>query len=299
MVVSNVLARALGKMGVILETDGSILISCTTVDQNSMLMAQFLDDGTLDTSFGTDGVSLIAATSVQGNASIQMADGSTLQFGQLNNLGIVGKRDAGGDPDASFGTGGILSFDAGIPAAQAFLNGALLPNGRIIAYGSDASAAFVAKLTPDPITDGLPVITDSGSDLITTTTGDIQWYLDDLPIDGATSSTYTPTENGSYTVTVTNGDCALTSEPFVVLSVGIQEIDGRDLRILEDPVTNTLTLMNDAMPSAFNIIDRQGRIVLSGRIDSGRNDIDLQNMSSGVYLLRTSKNAGGLRFVVL
>lgn len=298
MVVSNVLAHGIGKMGVVLESGGAILVSGTAIDLNIMLMTRFLPDGSLDTSFGTDGVSQITTTTGDGNGLIRMDDGSTLQFGRVNNIGGIAKRDENGDVDIAFGTNGLLALDAGIPGTQTFMNGALLSDGRIIAYGTSNAEAYIAKLTEDPIADGLPVITQEGSDLVTTATGDIQWYLDSLPIDGANSSTYTPTENGSYTVTVTTGNCEISSEPFLVLSVGIQHIEMNGLRILENPVAGTLTLVNDATPADFTIFDHEGRMVHSGRIDSGLNAIDLRNLASGIYFLRAAKSAEGIRFVV-
>ncbi|HKQ08911.1 MAG TPA: ExeM/NucH family extracellular endonuclease [Blastocatellia bacterium] len=43
-----------------------------------------------------------------------------------------------------------------------------------------------------------------------------QWNLDGSPIGGATSQQYTATASGSYTVTITVGDCMKTSEPTTV-----------------------------------------------------------------------------------
>lgn len=49
-----------------------------------------------------------------------------------------------------------------------------------------------------------------------------QWYLNGNPINGATNQTYTPTQDGSYTVKVTGaGNCSNTSDPYQFIANGI------------------------------------------------------------------------------
>lgn len=57
--------------------------------------------------------------------------------------------------------------------------------------------------------------------LTATGTGDLQWMLNDVPIDGATNSDYTPTQDGSYTVSLydVNG-CYSVSEAFAFVGIG-------------------------------------------------------------------------------
>lgn len=72
-----------------------------------------------------------------------------------------------------------------------------------------------------------PVILTSGGSCVpgTILTADpqiydsYQWYLNGTPISGATASTYTPTQSGDYSVSVTMGSCA----PLVAATVRIQK----------------------------------------------------------------------------
>jgi gliding motility-associated-like protein len=71
----------------------------------------------------------------------------------------------------------------------------------------------------------IPVITPSGTvnicegDEVTLAiigTGAIQWLQDDVNIPGANTNEWVPTEGGSYTVMITNGDCEAVSDPVQV-----------------------------------------------------------------------------------
>lgn len=76
-----------------------------------------------------------------------------------------------------------------------------------------AQAATVSiNMLPLPV---MPVIQVNTDELTTTATGNLQWYLNGNPISGATSSTYTPVEDGSYTVSLTNSCGSITSDPVV------------------------------------------------------------------------------------
>ncbi len=49
-----------------------------------------------------------------------------------------------------------------------------------------------------------------------------QWFLNGVVINGATNQTYTPTQDGSYTVKITGaGDCSSTSDAYPFKSIGI------------------------------------------------------------------------------
>jgi hypothetical protein len=61
----------------------------------------------------------------------------------------------------------------------------------------------------------LPVITVNNSELLTSSTGDLQWYLDGTLINGATSAVFEPTVSGTYTVMATNNCGTVTSDPVV------------------------------------------------------------------------------------
>jgi Zn-dependent metalloprotease len=69
-----------------------------------------------------------------------------------------------------------------------------------------------------------PAITEDAQKVLSTSVTGVtyQWFLNGLPITGATSQTYKPLQDGSYTVKATNtGNCSSTSEPYQFKASGI------------------------------------------------------------------------------
>ena len=70
-----------------------------------------------------------------------------------------------------------------------------------------------------------PTITQDGNILSTSEYGSYQWLLNGVPIDSATSMTYTITEDGTYSVRVSLfGSCEKTSEEVMVTVTAVEDI---------------------------------------------------------------------------
>lgn len=88
---------------------------------------------------------------------------------------------------------------------------------------STQSSSLTINMLPLPTQ---PVVTLNVDQLTTTATGNLQWYMDGNIIDGATATTFEPTQTGSYTVMVTNSCGTSTSDPVVYNSpLAIQNFD--------------------------------------------------------------------------
>lgn len=134
------LARA-----VALQSDGKLVIAgfTTTPSRDVFLVARYLKDGRLDTSFGTGGwvtldfgghiVSLAHGVAIQPNGRIVVA-GLTLDPRSSYDFAIARLRKDG-SLDPSFGSGGTVSVDfAG--GADSGLDLVILPGCRIVVAGS-------------------------------------------------------------------------------------------------------------------------------------------------------------------
>ena len=297
LVVSSVSTYS-AEIGMAVQTDGRILVSTSGAGDEGFHMARFMPNGDLDLSYGTNGVSAVpgnfGGSPLRGRKMQLLPDGSTLQFGRVQGQNpVMLKRDANGNAVSGFGTDGFLMAYINDGNGY-FIDGLVLPSGDVIAYGLSYPAYYLAtKLTYDPAANALPVITANGTLLSTTGAGSFQWSLDGDEISGATGSTYEPTENGTYTVTMTvSPECSYTSAPFALLNVGLSEVAGTKLRIMENPVTEILAVQNDGAAMPYELLTMAGQHIAGGMLRSGRNDIGMSGLAGGVYLLRTNAAEG-------
>lgn len=132
------------------------------------------------------------------------------------------------------------------------------------------------------------------------TASSYQWYLNGNPIPGATSSSYTPSTDGIYTVIAKNGNClsgTSSGYSFVMSSVNDNLIMCEDCMTLSpNPTNNHITLNVPFLkPANVNIqlTDALGRMVFRNTLyTNGIQNyvINMQNFAQGTYLLTVQAN---------
>lgn len=134
-----------------------------------------------------------------------------------------------------------------------------------------------------------PSISVSGNDLVSTTGVTYQWYVDGNLIPGATSQTYTPTQNGVYVVRVTdsNGCVYVYSAGYpYTLVTGIKENQiAANLKIYPNPSNGIVTIDDWYIKSigySVNVIDAQGKLILTTQ---NENKLNLSTFENGVYFI--------------
>lgn len=261
-------------------------------------VAAFDEDGSIDSTYATDGVYQFTGSNAVGSGLWVDADGSVLHFIRLSNggnePGAIVKLTSNGQPDAGFGTNGVVQSPFN---TRSIAHGLRLPGGDIIAYGinNNTGAGSVVHFTLDAEANALPVITNTYPDLVVSGGGSIQWFLDGTPITGATGSTHTPTQNGIYTVEMNSFGCVNTSPPFQFLSTGITEV-AADIAFRQDLVGGRLFIQNNAVATVWLLVDASGRALRQGVLHSGANEVSTTDLRSGVYLLRCGRQVH--RFVM-
>jgi PKD repeat protein len=144
------------------------------------------------------------------------------------------------------------------------------------------------------VTVNIPVsdsITQSGLVLTSLTESSYQWYQGSTLLTGATSQTYTATQNGVYTVYVTDANgCPTTSTSINITGVGINELSASEYRIYPNPASDVMqldlsnmdqTAMKDL--SEIVIYNVLGEKVKSQSIN--QTSINVANLSDGVYMV--------------
>jgi photosystem II stability/assembly factor-like uncharacterized protein len=136
-----------------------------------------------------------------------------------------------------------------------------------------------------------PVITQNGGTLFSSSSQGNQWYRDNVLIPGATQSSYTPTQSGSYTVNTTTAGCTSgMSAPFAYIVTGITNpLPQGAVTIFPNPVVNTLNIQNNQLKELqiriFNVLGVEISMKLTSKKD---NPIDMRPLPRGIYLVNVS-----------
>lgn len=124
-----------------------------------------------------------------------------------------------------------------------------------------------------------------------------QWIncLTNQPINGAINASFTPTESGAYAVTVTQNGCSETSDCEVMIVLGLEANTQKGWNVYPNPASDELFVELDET-SAIEIMDMTGKVIQTQVLKPGKNAINIHELSTGVYFLRSASGAN-VKFV--
>ena len=136
------------------------------------------------------------------------------------------------------------------------------------------------------------IVRDSAGNLTSNYATGNQWYKDGVAIAGATDVKYKPLVNASYTVTtVQNGCASLKGYSYYYLVTDIINLeDNQFIKVMPNPYVSNLYLnfflikYNTLNADIFDF--STGRMVANRKNLSSGTNLDLANLSSGIYLVR-------------
>ncbi|MEW6772497.1 MAG: T9SS type A sorting domain-containing protein, partial [Bacteroidota bacterium] len=105
------------------------------------------------------------------------------------------------------------------------------------------------------------------------------------PISGATGVSYVAPGNGSYAVIITMGSCADTSACQVITSIAFssyQEI----INIYPNPATSSIIVSGVEVNAVIEFFDATGKLVQSITTHSDKEEINVQGLAEGMYIIR-------------
>lgn len=126
-----------------------------------------------------------------------------------------------------------------------------------------------------------------------------QWFLNDEPIEGATTRSYEAITRGVYTVLVTSAEgCTSLSDPITATSIdSIPAEDSKLAFVFPNPSKGQFTFQfpnPGSNPHDINIVDSAGRIIWTRSDFKGETlEVNISNQfRSGIYLIRVSDKKG-------
>lgn len=114
------------------------------------------------------------------------------------------------------------------------------------------------------------------------------------PVAGATSATFTATQNGQFAVTVSNGICSTTSACVTISQVGLEEETALiDIQVFPNPTSNEVTIQfSNSTNAQLTVFDVQGKIVLDPQLVHSGDLVSLATLNNGVYFMQFTTASG-------
>jgi PKD repeat protein len=146
-------------------------------------------------------------------------------------------------------------------------------------------------------TPAMPVITNSSGVLVSSVASGNQWYLDGLPISGATSQMYTPTVAGIYSVVVTLNGCSSGKSNDVIIDFSsVQENRQTAFELFPNPSDGTFIMILDVHHSGSCVLEMHNAIGQRvyfeeiGNVASQQliKNYSFTNMNRGIYFFKVT-----------
>ena len=277
----------------VIDYNGNLLIS-KSADNTSFDILRLTPEGILDNTFGTGGH--VHYDSGGATTGMQLlADGKILVRGTAaSSTGNFAPSCAirflaNGTPDSTFGTNGLRVLDIlNGEASQSLHSLLVLPNGQWIA--AVATFYFYFKKYGDLY--NFPHISQTGTVLSTTGTGSYQWFLDGEAISGAINQTFSPLQNGNYTVMITDANgCQGLSSVFNVTNLSVTANSlYKKVAIFPNPTTGKVNIsLENEIIDKVEIVDIVGKVVAVK--PSSTTQIDINELANGIYIFKIHSGA--------
>jgi hypothetical protein len=141
-----------------------------------------------------------------------------------------------------------------------------------------------------------PTISRNGNQLSTQVFANYQWQRNGINLSGETSQTYTATQDGDYTVVVSDtNSCSNTSAAMNVILVGIENALEKDfkLNIYPNPASNSINVESNELLERISVYDIYGRVILTAFEPSTDNtQLSVTELMAGTYFIELKTNTG-------
>ena len=244
-----------------LQADGRVVIVGNAADTNftasDVLALRLNADGTLDNSFGGNGVVLTnvnggedaaRAVAIQANGRIVVAGFADRSASDAANDSLILRYNADGSLDTTWSGDGILTVTNGVSGAEEAYDVALQSTGRVLVAASNGAATFNQEDffimgfegDPPPSTVSLSTVTPSITEGGTA---------------GSFTITRTTTTTGALTVTLTIDGSSSTTSGDYSLSGASVSVNGSNLTVVIPDGQTSVTLNMQALAEAIGFAE--------------------------------------------
>lgn len=192
--------------------------------------------------------------------------------------------------DSVWVNGTSVSFNVISPTQIQLVLNSGITTGQIVVKTENGKSGSLSNLV---VISGVLNVLVNGLELTAQYSGSIgatyQWVdciNGNSPINGATSSTYTATQNGLYAVVVNDFGCEMVSGCETINTVGDEIIDMNQFFIFPNPSSDAFQIGNyQSIIEMIKIVDLSGKTVLESVQVDANSKIDVSTLLDGMYLV--------------
>ncbi|HOY48021.1 MAG TPA: T9SS type A sorting domain-containing protein [Flavobacteriales bacterium] len=270
-----------------IQSDDKVIIAQQNTTETAMNIRRYNTNGSVDTTYGNGGTVSIPAPNSP----------SRIQFLTLlaNDDVIIGYQENGDVPkykkvdvnglevtDFTLNGGSSFQFPTNDDKGRVALT---TSSGEMVIAGSQNSFSLTRFIANTSI----PNITISGVTLnsnVGNLESTFQWFLNGNLIANETSSSIEISQNGMYTVEVTNAWGCNTSDQLEVINLGEESISSIKFSVFPNPAEQILTIQSkDNTLISIRIFDVSGKLIKSETSNATFTNIKVDEFTSGLYFL--------------
>lgn len=217
------------------------------------------------------------------SGDVTVCQGATATYSVVNNPAVTGY------------TWSIPNDWTGTSATHTISVTAGAISGEIMVVAENSCGSSIPQrvnVTANPINGE---ITQSGITLTATQAGAVYQWVDcstGAPIAGATSQSFTPTQNGEYGALIfTSDNCSSVSNCILVNNLGLGKEYFDLIAVYPNPASETVMINNIPAESTVRLLDMTGKVIYSTKAALSLT-INLTDVKAGVYMLNVENTAG-------